>query len=58
MSRDAPSANGKTLGLSFSLYPGDDELIKYIQDKIGCSRSEAVRSAIRTYAALLARTHE
>jgi len=38
---------------AFSLYERDDELINRLADYLGCSRSEAVRSGIRHFAAHL-----
>ena len=39
---------------SFSFHDGDDELIDYIQEYLGTSASESVRSAIRAFASQLA----
>lgn len=35
---------------SFVWYPGDDALVNFICGYLGCSKSEAVRSAVRAYA--------
>ncbi len=39
---------------TFSFTRGDDEILKYITDYLGTSNSEAVRSALRAFAAHLA----
>lgn len=44
----------KTYNLTCSLYPADIELLEGIQEHLGCSRSEAMRTAIRSFAAHLA----
>lgn len=35
---------------SFVWYEGDDKLLDYITEYLGCGKSEAVRSALRAYA--------
>lgn len=46
--------NRKTVSLSgASLYPTDAELLQAITEYLGCSKSEAVRTCIRTTAAAL-----
>lgn len=42
----------KTMNVSFSFYPGDDELLDYIVEFLGSNRSDAARAAIRSFAAL------
>ena len=39
----------KTSSVTLSLYDGDEKLIKWLQEYLGCSKSEAVRSAIRSF---------
>lgn len=43
------------LGSSTSVYlsPGDERFLKMIQEELGVRQSEAIRTAIRVYAALL-----
>lgn len=36
--------------MSVALYEGDKELVNYIAAALGCSKAEAIRSAIRAYA--------
>lgn len=43
-----------TLIRTFRIYPGDDKLIEYIAETLATSKSDAVRTAIRTQASLLA----
>jgi metal-responsive CopG/Arc/MetJ family transcriptional regulator len=45
--------NRKTVPVQASLYPADYELMEMIQDQLGCSRSEVIRSAIRIMATQL-----
>lgn len=45
--------NRKTVSITASLYPADRELLDMIQDHLGCSRGEAIRSAIRIMATQL-----
>lgn len=47
------TANRKTVPLTASLYPADSEMLDAISEFLGCSRSEAVRSAIRIMATQL-----
>lgn len=44
----------KTLIRTFRIYPGDDRLLEYIAETLGTSKSDAIRTAIRTQASLLA----
>ena len=46
-----PSRKGQTTTESFSLYPGDRELLLKLMDKWGCSKSEAFRTIVRMAAA-------
>lgn len=39
---------------AFSFHKGDDELVDYIAEYLGTSRSEAVRASVRAFAAHLA----
>lgn len=43
---------------TFSFRPVDIELIEWITKTLGCSRSDAVRTAIRAYAHSLAKIKE
>jgi hypothetical protein len=42
-------------GTSTSVYllPGDEEQLKIIQDELGSSMSDAIRTSIRVYAAII-----
>lgn len=40
----------KTRNLTVSLYPGDHELVEWMVEFLGSSRSDAVRAAIRAFA--------
>lgn len=44
---------GKTRPLAFSAYDKDIRLLDQVQEHLGCSRSETVRSAIRHLAMAL-----
>lgn len=46
----------KHVAVHVSLLPRDQELLQWIQDYLGCNRSEAVRTAIRITATWLAHT--
>lgn len=41
---------GRANDVSVALYEGDKELLAYIAASIGCSKAEAIRTAIRAYA--------
>lgn len=43
----------KQIPRNFKLYPADDELLNYIAQFLGSSRSDALRTAIRSFAAQL-----
>lgn len=43
----------KNVNTSIQLAPGDLELLDVIQKRLGVKRSEAIRTAIRVYAAIL-----
>lgn len=45
--------NRKTKQMPIQLYPADAEMLDLIVEYLGCSRSEAVRSAIRIMASQL-----
>lgn len=45
--------NRRTVSLNAAVYPADAELLAAIQEYLGCSRSEAVRTCIRALAANL-----
>jgi hypothetical protein len=36
------------------LFPGDEKQLRYIQEQLGTSVSEAIRTSIRVYASVLA----
>jgi hypothetical protein len=40
----------KTVTVTVSLYPGDVELLEWLAEFLGASRSDAVRTAVRTSA--------
>jgi hypothetical protein len=51
-----PWANAKTKTTSFSLYPGDQELLDWLVAFFGSNQSDVMRSAIRHFAAHLQAT--
>lgn len=44
----------RTTNLTVSLYPGDQELLEFIQNYLGVNKSAAARAAIQSFAAHLA----
>jgi hypothetical protein len=44
--------HGKTINTTVSLYEGDHELLDYLTEFLGTNRSDAIRSAIRSFAAM------
>lgn len=56
--RGGPTGDGewdrRVTKMTLSLYPADVELLAWIERTIGCSQSEAYRTAIRVAAAALA----
>lgn len=44
----------KTKRQEVHFYEGDIKLLEFIQEYLGCSRSEAIRSAVRAFATHLA----
>lgn len=53
--REVQYGKRKTNNVTIALYDGDFDLLKYIAERIGCSRGEAMRTALRAYAAQLER---
>jgi hypothetical protein len=48
-----PRYDGKTSNLTISVYEGDQVLVEWMAGFLGGSKSDAVRTAIRHYAAVL-----
>lgn len=48
------SRSDKTTNLTVSVYKGDQELIEWMQSYLGTSKSDVIRSAVRSFAAHLA----
>lgn len=54
MSKDPPSrGHRKTEAITIGLYPTDNELLDWVCEQIGCSRSDAVRRAITLLAGVV-----
>ena len=50
--RGHKSYGGKTINSTVSLYQGDHELLDYLVEFLGSNRSDAIRAAIRSFAAV------
>jgi hypothetical protein len=51
---DGKEWNRTSVHLDWSAHQRDVELLNYCQEKLGCSRSEAIRTAVRQLAIQLA----
>lgn len=45
--------DGKTVNMTVSIYPGDKELVDWLMEYLGSTKSDVVRSAIRALASNL-----